>query len=89
MIEIDTQDTKHGSALYTALGHQAASLGKIARLLIANGVPDQPWQTIRSGKTAMYGPSLANIAAFDVRENDTSTRHVKWSPSPYSQTAAT
>ena len=83
MLTIEITDTKNGGANYTALGQSAASLGKLARLLMAADTPDGPWEAHRDGKTAMYGGSLANVAEWEVSEGDKRTVFVRWKPNPF------
>lgn len=43
----------------------------LARILMAAGVPDQPWQTVHAnGTTGLRGRSLHRLAGFTVSEGD-------------------
>ena len=83
MLIIEITDTKNGAAIYTALGQSSASLGKLARLLMAADTPDGPWEARRNGKTAMYGRSVAELARWEVSEGDKRTVFVRWKPHPF------
>ena len=57
----------------------------LARLLIAAGCPDQPWQATRNGIVVMLGKSLASVANLTVSEPDTGPgpRFAKYKPGQF------
>ncbi len=64
--------TDHARAEWAGQVYSAASrngiVSALARVLIAAGCPDQPWQAARDDKVAMTGPSLAAAAALTVSD---------------------
>ena len=56
----------------------------MARLLVASGADDQPWQTVtRAGTVSLRGPSLFALAALVAAETDAGgLRWAKYRPHP-------
>lgn len=66
--------------------YHAASRGSVtrslARQLIAEGAPDQPWQAVRGAMVCLRGKSLFAHAAMTLREGDHGFRLTRWRPNP-------
>lgn len=69
--------------IYRAESYKGASMA-LARLLVAAGCPDQPYEAGRKGKRDFYGPSLHRLAKLAVAEPDSGggPRFIEWQPRP-------
>ena len=71
-----------GADIAEALGHRAESRHgatmALARILVAGGVPDGPWQAERNGVPVMRGPSLHRLAGLTITEDGGRERIIKW-----------
>ncbi len=50
----------------------------LPRLLVAAGVPDQPWQAERTGRPVLRRPSLHRLAGLTISKDDTGMHLRKW-----------
>ena len=73
--------TWNGAEL-TAAHPRSSALRIVARKLRDAGAPDCPWQATRRGAVVLTGPSLARLAARDVRDTDARLASPLWQPFP-------
>jgi hypothetical protein len=53
---------------------------ELARLLVAAGCPEQPWQGTRNGARVLFGPSLHDWARWTYTETRSGPKRVRWHP---------
>jgi hypothetical protein len=63
---------------------RTSPLTSLARQLIADGCPDQPWRVrdAVTGESRMSGGSLVTIAKLTISEDSRGSRFVDWKPFP-------
>ena len=55
----------------------------LARVLVAEGCPDQAWQTVNQyGQRSLFGKSLHRLATLTTSEATGRIRFVPWAPNP-------
>ena len=75
----DVAETTWDGSTYSAQSRNGASC-KLARVLVAAGCPDQPWETrTPQGQRCLFGTSLHGLARATLSDN----RFVRWQPRPH------
>jgi hypothetical protein len=79
MIRMTTGTDAKGRDFAAHAQHRASSCAALARLLVAEGVPDQPWRSVTAaGTPSLRGPSLHRVAGIVAEES--SLRWRRWRP---------
>ena len=85
MIVITVSQRADGTGVAEHGDHKVASRNgasmALARALIDQGTPDQPWEARGAdGQLRYFGPSLWRLALLTCHEGDGSPRIAKWAP---------
>ena len=78
----DMATTTWAGAELTAAHPRSSALRIVARKLRDAGAPDCAWVATRRGTVVLTGPSLARLAARDVRDTDARLASPLWQPFP-------
>jgi hypothetical protein len=87
LIVIQTSVDSKGRSSARCGERTTGSVSAMARLLVGEGVEDQPWESYTStGTRSLFGPSFYRVATIIASESD--TRPLRWrkfAPNPFAE----
>ena len=79
---MDVAEATFAAQSYTATSRNGATM-KLARMLVADGCPDQPVEArFGDGRLRFTAPSLHRLVTLTIEEGDRGIRYRRWKPSP-------